>query len=308
MTDRLERLRAQRQAEPAPVPAPAPAHAPPQQNGTYELNAVGRGNGAPDDFYGEISSIQESITQFNANVRRISDLHSSSLSAVGDGAGQQNLALLDDQVTQTRDLGNQIKKRIETLKKQPIPRGQEARRNQTTVVAKQFVTALQNYTKVEQEYRKKQRERVQRQLKIVKPDATQDEVNAVLDGEGGDQIFANAVSSSTRYGESRAAYREVQDRHNDIKKIERTLGEVAQLMNDMSVLVEQQGEAVEDIEQKAQEVEHNTAQGLTQTEKAVKYARSARGKRVICFWLTILLLLIIAAAVAGSICGQGKCK
>jgi hypothetical protein len=40
------------------------------------------------------------------------------------------------------------------------------RGGQTTVVAKQFVTALQNYTKVEQEYRKKQRERVQRQLKI----------------------------------------------------------------------------------------------------------------------------------------------
>jgi len=277
------------------------------QNGAYEMSAVGGSNGATDDFFGEISSIQESITQFNANVRRISDLHSSSLNAVVEGSGQQTLALLDDQVTQTRDLGNQIKKRIEALKKQPIPRGQEARRNQTTVVAKKFVTALQNYTKVEQEYRKKQRERVQRQLKIVKPDATEQEVEAVLEGEGGDQIFADALTNTSRYGESRAAYREVQDRHNDLKKIERTLGEVAQLMNDMSVLVEQQGEAIDDTEKTTKEVEHNTEQGLTQTDKAVKYARSARGKRVICFWLTVLLLVIIAAAVAGSICGQGKC-
>jgi len=96
---------------------------------------------------------------------------------------------LDDQVAQTRDLGNQIKRRIEALKKQPVPRGQEARKNQArrpralyspligvtdcgagneqvNVVAKQFMTALQNYTQVEKEYRQKQRARVERQFKI----------------------------------------------------------------------------------------------------------------------------------------------
>jgi len=39
--------------------------------------------------------------------------------------------------------------------------------------------------------------------------------------------------SSTRYGESRAAYREVQERHQDIRKIENTLAELAQLFNDV---------------------------------------------------------------------------
>lgn len=43
------------------------------------------------------------------------------------------------------------------------------------------------------------------------------------------------LSVSTRYGESRAAYREVQDRHEDIKRIERTLEELAQMFNDVSV-------------------------------------------------------------------------
>lgn len=39
--------------------------------------------------------------------------------------------------------------------------------------------------------------------------------------------------SSNRYGESRAAYREVQERHEDIKRIEKTMGELAQLFNDV---------------------------------------------------------------------------
>jgi syntaxin 1B/2/3 len=40
---------------------------------------------------------------------------------------------------------------------------------------------------------------------------------------------------NSRYTESRAAYREVQERHEDIKRIEKTLGELAQLFNDVSL-------------------------------------------------------------------------
>ena len=39
---------------------------------------------------------------------------------------------------------------------------------------------------------------------------------------------------NSRLGESRAAYREVQERHADIKRIENTLAELAQLFNDVS--------------------------------------------------------------------------
>lgn len=42
--------------------------------------------------------------------------------------------------------------------------------------------------------------------------------------------------NSNRLGDSRAAYREVQERHADIKKIEKTLTELAQLFNDVSVV------------------------------------------------------------------------
>jgi len=41
--------------------------------------------------------------------------------------------------------------------------------------------------------------------------------------------------NSSRYAESRAAYREVQERHEDIKRIEQTLTELAQLFNDVSL-------------------------------------------------------------------------
>jgi t-SNARE complex subunit (syntaxin) len=80
------------------------------------------------DTLSQISAIQGDINQFNTEVAHVSELQLKSLGVVD--VASQNTAPLDDQVARTRDLGNQIKRRIEALKKQPVPRGQEARKNQ----------------------------------------------------------------------------------------------------------------------------------------------------------------------------------
>jgi len=307
--DRLAALRAQRQPDPAqnsyelnPQPATNQGYA-----NSQNLNSGNNpGNGASDDFFKEVSNVQGLINEFNDNIAVVSELQAKSLNAV-DGTGQ-GLASLDDKVVQTRDLGNQIKRRIEALKKQPAPRGQEARKNQVNVVARQFMAALQSYTQVEKEYRQKQRARVERQFKIVKPDATPEEVTAVVDNtdEAGGQIFSQAISTSTKYGQSRAAYSEVQGRHENIKKIERTLEELAQLFNDMSVLVAQQDESIDYIQNTAHDIEQDASKGVQHTDQAVISARAARKKRWICFGLFILLLVIIAAVVAGVVVTNSK--
>ncbi|KIP09497.1 hypothetical protein PHLGIDRAFT_22874 [Phlebiopsis gigantea 11061_1 CR5-6] len=259
---------------------------------------AGNGTDAMAAFYAEITSIQDAISSYNANVSRIADLHNRTLNSTDENANQQNTAILDDLIGQTRDLGNSIKQRLQSLEAQPAQPGQDMRirKNRTDFARSKFVEALQNYQQVERDYRQRYKQRVERQFKIVKPDATQDEVNAVVNdvSGGGDQIFAQALTSSTRYGESRAAYREVQERHADIQRIERTLEELAQLFNDMSVLINQQDETINNIEVQAQHVEDDTRGGLEQTEKAVVHARSARRKRWYCFFLCLIIAAIIA--------------
>ena len=99
------------------------------------------------------------------------------------------------------------------------------------------------YQEVEKAYRTKYRQRTERQLRIVKPDATQAELQSALEGEAsGQQIFSQALMNSNRQGEARGALREVQERHTDIQRIERTITELAALFQEMSILVEQQDE------------------------------------------------------------------
>jgi len=252
-------------------------------------------------FYNQISSIQDELRRFDANVSRIGDLHSRTLNNTDEALSQQNAAALDELVAETRALCNQIKNQIRDLEKESVPPGQDPRirKNQTSLVRSKFVEALQNYQQVEQQYRSRYRQRVERQFKIVKPDATPEEVAAVIqsdEGAGG-QVFAQALTSSTRYGESRAAYREVQERHENIRKIERTLAELAQLFIDMDVLVNQQEDMINAIETSATQVQKDTEAGLGQTEKAVEHARSARRKRWFCFLLFIVVLAAVGIAV-----------
>ncbi|KAI0341742.1 t-SNARE [Trametopsis cervina] len=258
-------------------------------------------------FYTEITSIQDAIASYSSNISRISELHSKTLNSTDEGANRQNAALLEDLVNETRQLGNSIKQRIQALEAQPAQPGQDMRirKSRTDFARSKFVEALQNYQQVERDYRNKYKQRVERQFRIVKPNATAEEISAVVNDTAGsgDQIFAQALSTSSAYGESRAAYREVQDRHADIQKIERTLEELAQLFNDMSVLVTQQDEVINNIDDQAAKVQNDTEQGLQQTEKAVEHARSARRKRWICFFLFLLVLAIIAI-VLGVVFGR----
>ncbi|KAF8503846.1 t-SNARE [Gautieria morchelliformis] len=315
--DRLAAMRAQQQGgyNSGPgyqSPRPNPYA---QQDERYEMTDVNHESNVPatagDDmssFYSEISSIQDSLRTFNDNVSRISDLHSRSLNNMDEASAQRNANQLDGLVEETSALSNELKVRIKNLqKKGGSGRDGHIRKQQTGLVKQKFVEAIQNYQQVEQQYRAKYKQRMERQFKIVKPDATPDEVKAVVNDDQGGQIFAQALQSSDRYGESRAAYREVQERHEDIKRIERTLGELAQLFNDMSILVEQQDETIETIQTAAMNVEKDTEVGLQYTDKAVASARAARKKRWICF-IIILIILAIVGIVVGVVVSQNVNK
>ncbi|KAG1803640.1 t-SNARE, partial [Suillus plorans] len=256
------------------------------------------GGDSMSDFYAEISSIQDTIKTFNANVSRIDELHSRSLNNTDDAAAQRNASQLEELVEDTSALSATLKRRVKDLERQGgSGRDGQIRKQQTALVKSKFVDAIQSYQTVEQQYRQKYKQRMERQFKIVKPDATPEEVRAVVNDENGGQIFSQALMNSSRYGESRAAYREVQERHQDIKRIEQTIAELAQLFNDMSMLVEQQDETINTIQAAAEIVEKDTEAGLQHTGKAVNSARSARKKRWICFFLLLLIIAIIAIIV-----------
>jgi len=282
----------------------------------YEMSSVGGGRSGYDPlagegdamsaFYAEIRSIQDSLQQFNTNVTHIGELHSRSLNNMDDNAAAQNSAQLDELVAETSALSATLKRRIKALEaKGGAGRDGQIMKSQTGLVKSKFVEAIQQYQSVEQQYRQKHKQRLERQFKIVKPDATPEEIRAVVDNEGNPQIFQQALMNSRMTGAS-MAYREVQERHEEIMRIERTLVELAQLFNDMSILVEQQEEVINTIEQQAETVQTDTEAAYKHTETAVKSAAAARRKRWICFIIIVIVVLAVAGGVAGAVVSKNN--
>jgi syntaxin 1B/2/3 len=103
---------------------------------------------------------------------------------------------------------------------------------------------VQKYVRVESEYKSKTRARAERQYRIVNPQATPQEVKAAIEDDNGQQIFSQALLNSNRHGEARGALREVQTRHEELRKIEQTMTELAQLFQEIDTLIVEQGERV----------------------------------------------------------------
>ncbi|KAH0827070.1 t-SNARE [Lanmaoa asiatica] len=277
------------------------------KDSTTNLTAGADAGDTMGAFYAEISSLQDSIKTFNSNIARIDEFHSRSLNNADDLAAQRNAAQLAELVEETSALSATLKRRIQALERQPgSGRNGQIRKQQTAFVKSKFVDAIQNYQQVEQQYRQKYKQRMERQFKIVKPDATPEEIRAVVNDESGGQIFSQALMNSNRYGESRAAYREVQERHQDIQRIEQTIAELAQLFNDMSIMVEQQSDVIDNIETTAASAEKDMEAGIGHADKAIVSARAARKKRWICFFLLLVILGIIAIILAVVITNNKK--
>ncbi|CAG8814233.1 16595_t:CDS:2, partial [Racocetra persica] len=82
--------------------------------------------------------------------------------------------------------------------------------------------------------------------------------------------------NSTRYGAARDALREVQERHDDIKKIEKTIAELVNLFQEMQMLVEAQDAPIAAVEEHATQVSKDLESGVAQVEKALESAKGAR--------------------------------
>ncbi|CEQ42184.1 SPOSA6832_03971 [Sporobolomyces salmonicolor] len=273
----------------APPPGPpagyAQDYAPPvaNGNGAYAMQPMNT-SGVPapggdlGPFFAEVESIQDEIKQLHSNITNVSDLHSRRLASTGDDALQAQTAQQLTQLTNaTSALTNSIRNRITKLNdqnKRSVAGDPNfaTRKLQIANLQNSFKRGLEEYNLVEKRSRDKYRQRMERQIKIVKPDATQEEIKAAFDdSQGGAQIFSQA------------------SRNQDLRKIEETITQLAQMMQD--------DESVRAIETQAVQVNTDVEQGLQQTKKAVKSARAARRKRWICFFILLAIIIVVVVVV-----------
>ncbi|KXJ91280.1 t-SNARE [Microdochium bolleyi] len=267
-----------------------------QNQGGYAVN-----------IFDEISQVNRGIDTIDQNLNQLKMLQQRSLDEA-DSSGASNTSrqlngLSADTMAQYRTLTDQVRK----IKSSPDAQ-QPKFRAQVGNVDRRLKSAIQAYQQVESQYRKRTQDQMARQYRIVRPDASEDEVRAAVEDQTGGQVFQQALMQSNRRGQAQAVLSAVQDRHAQLQKIEQQLMELAQLFQDLDTLVIQQDVAVMNIEQKAEETVENLDKGNEEVGTAIKSARGARKKKWICFGIVVTLIVIVAVAVAVYVLNQQKNK
>ncbi|KAI1004423.1 hypothetical protein K3495_g3789 [Podosphaera aphanis] len=252
-----------------------------QQNPNYILNAC--------------AQVNEHINRVNQSIVSLQTLQKLSLDAVSDIQQSRTKKQIDDLSSDVMAQFRNITGEVKDIKQQPaasLPKNAP----QVERLSRTVLNARRNYEQSDATYRKQIEAQIARQVKIVRPDATEQEIRAAVE-DPDSQIFSQALMQSDRQGQAQSTRNNVRQRHEEIQKIERQMIELAELFEDMNNLVVQQEEAIADIEMKGEQVVENVDKGTEEIGVAIESAKNTRKWKWWCLGISVLIILVLIAIV-----------
>uniref|UniRef100_A0A4W5MDG0 Syntaxin-3 n=1 Tax=Hucho hucho TaxID=62062 RepID=A0A4W5MDG0_9TELE len=257
-----------------------------------------------DDFFSQIEDIRISIDKIDENVSEVKKLYSVILSApTSDQKTQDDLeAVTNDIKKMANNARNKLKtieRNLESEEEERISADVRIRKSQHAVLSRKFVEVMTKYNEAQVDFRERSKGRIRRQLEITGKATTDDELEEMLES-GNSAVFTSGIMDS---GISKQALSEIEARHKDIMRLESSIKELHDMFVDIAMLVESQGDIVNNIEVQVSKAVDHIVVAKTETKKAIQYQSKARKKTIIiavvCTVLAVLILAIILSQTVG---------
>ncbi|KAI4159697.1 MAG: hypothetical protein LQ342_006390 [Letrouitia transgressa] len=238
----------------------------------------------PNAILNECREIDRGIDTIDRNLERLRFLQQRSIDDVDASQNTSTNRELDALSSETMTLYRNFTQRIKTLKGMRES-GDPRNKPQVGKVDRKLKRAINEYQQAETDFRHKLSAQMERQYRIVRPEASEAEVREAIEDTSNNQVFSQALLQSNRRGQAQSALRAVQGRHEAIQKIERQMIELAQLFQDVDAAIVEQEAPVQNIEVKAEETHAHVSQGNQHLDGAITKARAVRKKKWIMFWI-----------------------
>ncbi|PSR88803.1 t-SNARE [Coniella lustricola] len=250
--------------------------------------------GSPVNVLNEISDINLGLERIKQNLNQLRMLQDRSLNETDSSSGTSRQ--VDDLSATTMADYRGLVQRVRELKSN---RDAQTYKGQVDRVDRALKDTIQQYQQVEADFRRKMQGQMERQYRIVRPDADTNEVRAAVEdmSAGGQQVFQQAMMQSNRQGQARAVLNEVQNRHQELLKIEQQMTELAQLIQDLDTLIIQQEPMVQQIDEHVEKTHVDLKEANTELDTAVETVRATRKKKWICCGIVALIIVIIVVAI-----------
>ncbi|KXS11979.1 t-SNARE [Gonapodya prolifera JEL478] len=257
------------------------------------------------EFLEKIESFKQALGEVQANTRSLERLHSAALLNINEAENAANQRALDACVDRTDAALQWCRNQLKALSvsKSSFPPGTPPyalRSNQVASVTRQLREAVTTYRDVQERYKARYWEKAERQFRIVRPTATDAEIRAALSSAqsrpGALSAFTQDLVSSGAT-EARRAMDEAVERWGEVGKLERSIADLAQLFQDLTLLLDAQDAQIT-------AAEYNVEETVTLLEEGNREVATAKGIRIntrknlwiltgICALIIIIIIIIL---------------
>lgn len=255
------------------------------------------------DFFAHVESLRTNIDRISELVEEVKRLHSTILAA--PQPDDRTKEELEEKMNDIKKLANDVRQRLKKME-QDLENSQASNsktqaqsrieQSQLFVLARKFRDVMNDYNQVQVGYRQKCKERIQRQLEITGRSVTEGQVEEMLES-GNPAVFTQGIMVET--AQAKQSLADIEARHGDIMKLEKSIRELHDMFIDMAALVQTQGEMIDRIEHNVNQSEDFVKIASTDTKKAVKFQSAARRKKIIILICLAIIFVILGSMLAG---------
>jgi len=260
--------------------------------------------GFMEEFFNEVEDIRDNLDKIQANVNEVKKKHSAILSA--PQTDERVKQELEDLMSDIKKSANRVRAKLKVIE-QTIEHEEHTnkssadlriRKSQHSTLSRKFVEVMTEYNRTQTDYRERCKGRIQRHLEITGRTTTSEELEDMLES-GNPAVFTQGIIMETQQAKQTLA--DIEARHADIMKLEKSIRELHDMFKDMAMLVENQGEMIDQIEYHVIHAVDYVESAKQDTKKAVKYQSKARRKRIIIIIVVIVLLGILGLIIGLSV-------
>ncbi|XP_052246148.1 syntaxin-like isoform X2 [Dreissena polymorpha] len=260
--------------------------------------------GFMDEFFAQVEDIRQMIDKIASNVEEVKMKHSTILSA--PQTDDKTKEELEDLMNDIKKTANKVRAKLKVIE-QNIEQEEHSnkstadlriRKTQYSTISRKFVETMNTYNTAQVDYRDRCKARIQRQMEITGKTTTNDELEEMLES-GNLQVFTQDIIMETQQAKQTLA--DIEARHADIMKLEKSIQELHDMFMDMAMLVEQQGEMIDRIEYNVEHAVDYVEAAKMDTKKAVKYQSKARRKLIMIIVCVVVLIAILAIVLISTL-------
>ena len=183
-------------------------------------------------------------------------------------------------------------------KEKANPTDLRVRDNLVNTLLRKFIDEMKRYQNAQQQYKTDVKKKVTRQVQMIKPDATDQDVDQIMRSEGGREAFYQQ-QILTENDQIKTQYRAVAGKYQDILTLEASVAELHQMFLDFALLTEQQGEMLDQIEYQVRSAADYVEDANVDVYEAIEYQKKIRKKQ--CWIMLIVVVLIIIVLLSTGI-------